>query len=50
MFVIRTQIQDLTGKRDSYCASQCLYKIYSTKVLRIDFESAVPTLYYQIIS
>ena len=34
-------------KNDSYCASYCLYIIYSTKVLDIDFKSAVLNLYYQ---
>ena len=37
-------------KNDSYCASYCLYIIYLTKVLGIDFKSAVLTLYYQRIS
>ena len=39
-------IQSLTRKKDSYCAS-CLYKIYLTKMLGIDFKSAVLILYYQ---
>ena len=34
-------------KEDSFCASYCLYIIYSTKVLGIDFKSAVLNLYYQ---
>ena len=34
-------------KNDSYCISYCLYIIYSTKVLGIDFKSAVLNLYYQ---
>ena len=34
-------------KDDSYCASYCLYIIYLTKVLDIDFKSAVLNLYYQ---
>ena len=34
-------------KNDSYCASYCLYIIYLTKVLGIDFKSAVLNLYYQ---
>ena len=37
-------------KNDSYCASYCLYKIYLTKVLDIDFKSAVLNLYYQRFS
>ena len=32
-------------KNDSYCASYCLYIVYSTKVLGIDFKSAVLNLY-----
>ena len=34
-------------KNDSYCASYCFYIIYLTKVLGIDFKSAVLNLYYQ---
>ena len=37
-------------KNDSYCASYCLYIIYLTKMLGIDFKSAVLNLYYQRIS
>ena len=37
-------------KSDSYCASYCLYIIYLTKIVGIDFESAVLNLYYQTIS
>ena len=36
-------------KDDSYCASYCLYIIYLTKLLGIDFKSAVLNLYYQMI-
>ena len=36
-------------KIDSFCASYCLYIIYLTKVLGIDFKSAVLNLYYQMI-
>ena len=36
-------------KNDSYCASYCLYIIYLTKVLDIDFKSVVLNLYYQRI-
>ena len=36
-------------KNDSLCASYCLYIIYLTKVLGIDFKSAVLNLYYQRI-
>ena len=36
-------------KNDSYCASYCLYIIYLTKVLDIDFKSAVLNLCYQMI-
>ena len=37
-------------KNDSYCASYCVYIIYLTKVLSIDFKSAVLNLYYQRFS
>ena len=37
-------------KNNSYCASYCLYIIYLTKVLGIDFKSAVLNLYYQRFS
>ena len=38
------KIQGLTSKRDSYCASYCLYILYLTKVLGIDFKIAVLNL------
>ena len=37
-------------KNDSFCASYCLYIIYLTKALGIDFKSAVLNLYYQRFS
>ena len=37
-------------KNDSFCASYCLYIIYLTKVLGIDFKSAVLNLFYQRFS
>ena len=37
-------------KNDSFCASYCLYVIYLTKVLGIDFKSVVLNLYYQRFS
>ena len=37
-------------KNDSFYASYCLYIIYLTKVLGIDFKSAVLNLYYQRFS
>ena len=37
-------------KNDSYCASYCLYIIYLTKIVDIDFKSAVLSLYYQRLS
>ena len=43
------QIQGLTIKKDSYCASYYLYIIYMTEVLGIVFKSAVLNLYYQMI-
>ena len=36
-------------KNDSFCAMFCLYIIYLTKVLRVDFKSAFLKLYYQLI-
>ena len=43
------KIQGLTNKQDFYCASYCLYKIYLTKVIGIDFKSVVLNLYYQML-
>ena len=43
-------IQNIRLKNDSFCASYCLYIIYLTKVLGIDFKSAVLNLYYQRFS
>ena len=37
-------------KKDSFCASYCLYINYLTKMLGIDFKSAVLNLYCQKIS
>ena len=37
-------------KNDTFCASFCLYLVYLTKVLGIDFTSAVLNLYYQMFS
>ena len=42
--------QVLTIKKDSNCASYCSYIIYLTRVIGIDFKSAVLNLYYQRIS
>ena len=36
-------------KNDSYCASYCLYIIYLTKVIGLDFKNSVLNLYYQMI-
>ena len=36
-------------KNDSFCASYCLYIVFLTKVLGIDFKSAVLNLYYQMM-
>ena len=38
-----------TQKNDSFCASCCFYIIYLTKIVGIDFKSAVLNLYYQMI-
>ena len=37
-------------KNDSFCASYCLYIIYLTKVIGIDFKTAVLNLFYQKFS
>ena len=37
-------------KNDSFCASYCLYLIYLTKVIGIDFKYAVLILHYQRFS
>ena len=37
-------------KGDNFCSGYCLYIIYLTKVLGIDFKSAVLNLYYQRFS
>ena len=43
-------IQNIKYKKNySYCASYCLYIIYLTKVISIDFKSAVLNLYYQMM-
>ena len=42
--------QNQLQKIDNFCASFCLYIIYSTKVLEIDFKSAVLNLFYQRFS
>ena len=37
-------------KNDSFCASYCLYIIYLTKIVGIDFKSGVLNLYYKRFS
>ena len=37
-------------KNDIFCASYCLYILYLTKIVGIDFKSAVLNLYYQRFS
>ena len=37
-------------KNDSFCVSSCLYILYLTKVIGIDFKPAVLNLYYQRFS
>ena len=44
----KTQV--LTNKRSSYCASDCLYTVFLTKVLKTDFKFAVLNVYYQRFS
>ena len=39
-----------TQKNDSFCASYCLYILYLTEVLCVDFKSAVLNLFYQRFS
>ena len=36
-------------KNDSFCGSYCLYIIYSTKMIGIDFISAVLNLHYKMV-
>ena len=48
-FSSENKIQGLTSKRESFCASFCLYIICLTKVIGLDFKSAVLYLYYQMI-
>ena len=43
------KIQGLTSKRDSYCPSYCLYIIYLTKILGIDFKIAVLNCCFKFI-
>ena len=43
------KIQGLRNKRDSFCASYCFYIFYITKVIGLDFKSAVLNFYYQKI-
>ena len=43
------KIQGLINKRDRYCVRYCLFVLYLTKVLRIEFKSAVLNLYHQMI-
>ena len=48
-FYSEYKIQSLTNKRDSFCARYCLYILYLTKVLCIDFKSAVFNLHKQMM-
>ena len=43
------KIKGLTNKRDFHFGSYCSKKIYLTKVLALDFKSAVLNYYYQMI-
>ena len=49
VFFSEYKTQGLTNKKESYCASLCIYIIYLTKVIGIDVKSAVLNLYYQMI-
>ena len=42
------KLQSITSKTDFDCAASCLHIYFLTKVLRLDFKSAVLNLYYQI--
>ena len=43
-------IQNIKNKKkDSFCASYCLYIIFLTNVFGKDFKSAVSILYYQMV-
>ena len=44
------KIQGLTSKKDSSCASYCLYASYLTEVIGMNFKSIVFNLNYQRIS
>ena len=41
--------EDQIQKNDSFCASYCLYMICLTKIVGLDFKSAVFNSYYQVI-
>ena len=45
--LFKYKIQELTCKRESYCTSYCFHTNYLTKLIGIDFKSAVLKLYYQ---
>ena len=49
VFIPNMKNKVLQTKRDSYCASFCLYLIYFTKVVETDLKSAVLKSYYQIL-
>ena len=36
-------------KNDRFCASYCLYILYLTKVIGVDFKPAVLNLYFQMV-
>ena len=44
-FYSEYEVKGLKSERDSYCATYCLYILYFTKVLGIDFKSAVLKLF-----
>ena len=41
------EIQGVTNRRDSFCATFCLFMNHLTKVTEKDFDSAVLNLFYQ---
>ena len=48
-FLLEAKKHGLMSRRDSYDAAYCLFIIYLTKILGVDFKSAVLNLYYQMI-
>ena len=47
VYFLNSNYKSVTTKRDSNCASYCLYVICLTKILGIDFKYAVLSIYYR---